>query len=141
MIFLECSSMLNDATVANPFLSYTWLDTRKLVNFVYLKVLFAKSKNELSILSSISFLHHKSLKNKTFSNVLEFRQQICHWNVLNVLGLLINNSSAIQFSNKFQLILCKNWGTSYKDCYSSNQSLVWSASPGEVLNQRIHFAF
>ena len=57
------------------------------MNFVYLKVLFAEPKNELSILSSISFfLHYKSEVNKIFKNVLEFRQQICHWNALIVLG-------------------------------------------------------
>ena len=54
--------------------------------FVYFKVLFAEPKNELGILSSISFLNYKSQKNNTFENVLEFRQETCHWNVLIVLG-------------------------------------------------------
>ena len=40
------------------------------VNFVYLKVLFAEPKNESSILSSISFLHYESQKNKIFGNFL-----------------------------------------------------------------------
>ena len=44
------------------------------MNFVYLKVLFAESKNELSILSSISFLHYESEKSEITENVLEFRQ-------------------------------------------------------------------
>ena len=42
------------------------------VNFVYLKVLLADPKNELRILSSISFLHYKSQKIeflKTLSNL------------------------------------------------------------------------
>ena len=56
------------------------------MNFVYLKILFAELKNELSILSSISSLHYESRKNQIFEHVLEFRQQICHWNVLVVLG-------------------------------------------------------
>ena len=47
------------------------------MNFVYLIVLFAERKNELSISSSISFLLYKSQKSKIFENVLEFRQQIC----------------------------------------------------------------
>ena len=34
----------------------------ELVNFAYLKDLFAKPKNELSILSSICFLHYESQK-------------------------------------------------------------------------------
>ena len=57
----------------------------ELGNFVYLKVLFAEPNYELRISSSISFLHHKSQKNKMLENILEFRQQICHWNVLIVL--------------------------------------------------------
>ena len=52
------------------------------MNFVYLKVLFGEPKNELSILSYISFLQCESQKNKIFEIVLEFRQQICHWNIL-----------------------------------------------------------
>ena len=56
------------------------------MNFIYLKFLFAEPKNELTILSSISFLHYESQKNKIFENVLRFRQQIFHWNVLIVLG-------------------------------------------------------
>ena len=55
------------------------------MNFVYLKGFFAEPKNELSILFSISFLHYESQKNKIFDNVLEFRKQICHCNVLIVL--------------------------------------------------------
>ena len=43
------------------------------MNFVYLKVLFAEPKNELSILSSISFLHYESQK-YFFENILEFRK-------------------------------------------------------------------
>ena len=46
------------------------------VNFVYLKV-FVEPKNELSILSSISFLYYESQKYKVFENVLEFGQHIC----------------------------------------------------------------
>ena len=46
------------------------------MNFVYLKILFAELKNELSILSSISSLHYESRKNQIFEHVLEFRQQI-----------------------------------------------------------------
>ena len=56
------------------------------MNVVYLKVLFAEPKNELSTLSSISLLHYESQKNKVFEKFLEFRQQICHWNVLIMLG-------------------------------------------------------
>ena len=51
-----------------------------------MKILFAEPKNELSTSSSISFSHYESQKNKIFENVLEFRQEVCHWNVLIVLG-------------------------------------------------------
>ena len=33
---------------------------------------------------------------------------------INRVGLLIKNPPAIQFSYKFEFILCKNWGISYK---------------------------
>ena len=52
----------------------------------WILILFAEQKNELSTLSSISFLHYESQKNKIFENVLEFRQEICHWTILIVLG-------------------------------------------------------
>ena len=115
------------------------------MNFVYLKVLFAERKNELSILSSISFLHYKSQKNKIFENVLEFRRQICHWNVLIVFLVLINNLLELQFFYTFEFILCKNCGTSSKDINQNSQllvvhSVVWTILPGIVLNQKIHFA-
>ena len=55
------------------------------VTFVYLKIIFAEPKKELSTLSSISFLDYESQKKIFFENVLEFRQ-ISHWNVLIVLG-------------------------------------------------------
>ena len=55
------------------------------MNFVYWKVLSAEPKNELSTLSSIFFLHYESQMYKQFENVSEFRQQICHWNLLIVL--------------------------------------------------------
>ena len=115
------------------------------MNFVYLKVLFAEPKNELSILSSISFSHYESQKNKIFENVFEFRQQICNENVINRVGVLINNPPAVQFSYKFEFILYKNWGSSNKDINQNSQlqvvhSVVWSVFPGIVLNQRIHFA-
>ena len=54
--------------------------------FAYFRVLFAEPKNEFGILSSISFLNYKSQKSNIFENVLEFRQETCHWNVLIVLG-------------------------------------------------------
>ena len=64
---------------------------------------------------------------------------------INRVGVLINNLPAIQFSYKFEFILCKNCGTSYKDINQNSQllvvhSVVWSVFPGIVLNQRIHFA-
>ena len=43
------------------------------MNFVYLHVLFDEPKNQLSILSSISFLYYESQKNKIFEKSLEFR--------------------------------------------------------------------
>ena len=46
------------------------------IKFVYLKILFAEPKNKSSFLSSISFLHWKSRKNKIFENALKFRHQI-----------------------------------------------------------------
>ena len=55
------------------------------MNFVYLKGFFAEPKNELSILSSISFLRQESQKNKIFENVSEFRQETSHYYVLIVL--------------------------------------------------------
>ena len=42
------------------------LSNSEKVSFVYLKVPFAEPKNKLSILSSISFLHYESQKNKIF---------------------------------------------------------------------------
>ena len=116
LTFLECSSMLNAAPVTNAFLSYTWLVffstswlhyyftgylitywwertpcvivvvTRKPSKKRGLKVLFAGTKNELSILSSISFLIYESQKSKILEEVLEFIQQVCHWNLLIELG-------------------------------------------------------
>ena len=71
---------------------------------------------------------------------MEFRQQICYWNVL----IVINNLPSVQFSYKFEFILCKNCGTSYKKINQNSQlsvvhSVVWSVFPGIVLNQRIYF--
>ena len=43
-----------------------------------------------------------------FENVLAFVQQIR-------LGVVMSNPPAIPFSYKFEFILCKYWGTSYKD--------------------------
>ena len=78
-------------------------------------------KNELSILSSISFSHYESQKNKIFENVFEFRQQICNENVIDRVGVLINNPPAVQFSYKFEFILYKNWGSSNKDINQNSQ--------------------
>ena len=63
---------------------------------------------------------------------------------INRVGVLINNLPAIQFSYKFEFILCKNCGTSYKDINQNSQllvdhSVVWRIFTGTVLNQRIHF--
>ena len=52
------------------------------VNFAYLKVLFVEPKNELSIFHFSFTLRIKKKKKKKNENVLEFRQQICLWNVL-----------------------------------------------------------
>ena len=74
------------------------------MNFVSSKVLFAKPKNKLRISFPIYITNHKKkLKNW---NVLEFRQQICLWNVLTVLGYWENEPPAIQFPDKFESILC-----------------------------------
>ena len=60
---------------------------------------------------------------------------------INHVGVLINNSPTLQFSYKFESILCKNWGTFYKDYQLLIvNSVVWNIFPGIVLNQRIHFA-
>ena len=64
---------------------------------------------------------------------------------ISLVGVLINNPPTIQFFYKFEFILCKNWGTSYKDINQNCQllvvhSVVWSVFVGIVLNQRIHFA-
>ena len=45
-------------------------------SILFIKVIFAEPKSKLSILSSISFSHYESQKNKIFENVLEFRQQL-----------------------------------------------------------------
>ena len=70
----------------------------ELVNFIYLKVLFSEPKNKLSILSSISLITKKNFGKK-------IRQQIC----INCVGVLINNPPSIEFSYKFEFILCKTW--------------------------------
>ena len=57
-----------------------------------------------------------------------------------VVGVLSNKPPAIQFHYKFEFILCKNWGTSYKDIKA--QLLVVDlvvVFPGTVFDQRIHF--
>ena len=64
---------------------------------------------------------------------------------VNRVGVLINNPPAFQFFYKFEFILCKNLVTSYKEINQNSQllvthSVVWSAFPAIVLNQRIHFA-
>ena len=134
-IFLECSSMLNAASVTNTFLSYTWL-SKCFFSAVFFYILTAflfyrlfdhvlmktyslcgcccdkKTFKETTICGVIAsewilfiwsfflpsqkmirvrflpfsfyVVNHK--KNKIFENVLEFRQPICHWNVLIVLG-------------------------------------------------------
>ena len=110
------------------------------MNFVYLKVFFAEPKNELNILLSNSFLHYRSQKNKEFLKTF--------WNLdkkFVIVGVLISNFPPIQFLYKFEFILCKNCGTSYKDINQSSHllvvhSVVWSFFSWMVLNQRIDFA-
>ena len=63
---------------------------------------------------------------------------------INHVGVLINSLPTIQFSYKFEFILCKNCWTSYKEINQNSQLLfvhavVWSVFPWTVLNQRIHF--
>ena len=97
------------------------------VNFLYLRDLFADPKNELSILTSISFLHYESQKNKIFENILEFREQVCHWNVLIVLGYwyitFLQSSFPINLSLFYVKIGEPLTKTSFKtlNCLSSTQ--------------------
>ena len=96
------------------------------MNFVYLKDLFNKSKNELSISSPIFFLHYESQKkkkkfSKTFCNLANtFAIEM----YINRVGVLINNVPAIQFSYKFEFVLCRNCGTSYQDINQKSQLLL-----------------
>ena len=101
----------------------------KWVLLVYLLVFFffAEPKNELSILSSISFLLYESQK-------IKFLKTFC--NLHNTFTIeMINNPPIIQFFYKFKFILCQNWGTSYKDINQNSQLfvvhlVVWSVFPG-----------
>ena len=57
---------------------------------------------------------------------------------------MINNTPAVQLSYKFEFILSKNRGTSYKSINFSQlivvHLVIWSVFPGIILNQKIHFA-
>ena len=107
-----------------------------------MKILFAEPKNELSTSSSISFSHYESQKNKIFENVLEFRQEVCHWNVLIVLGCwsitLLQSSFPINL-NSFYVIEEALTKTSKLSTVSRPISSL-KCFPGIFLNQRIYFA-
>ena len=111
------------------------------MNFVW-RNLFAEPKNELSTSSSISFSHYESQKNKIFENVLEFRQEVCHWNVLIVLGCwsitLLQSSFPINL-NSFYVIEEALTKTSKLSTVSRPISSL-RCFPGIFLNQRIYFA-
>ena len=67
------------------------------MNFVYLKVVFAEPKNELSILSSISFSHYESQKNIIFEKHFGIQTTILPMKCINRVGVLINNLPTIHF--------------------------------------------
>ena len=171
LTFLDWSSMLHAAHVTNAFLSYTgltkcffsdvfftsWLHfyfTGSLIMYwwkrtpcvaVYLKVLLSQKMNWVS---SISFLHSESKKIKFLKTFWNLDNKISSGMlivliVINRVGVLISNPPAIQFSFKFEFILCKNYLTSYQDIEPQLlvvHSAVWIVFPGIVLNQRIHIA-
>ena len=95
------------------------------------------------LLFSFYITNHKKKKKflKTFCNLANtFAIEM----YINRVGVLINNVPAIQFSYKFEFVLCRNCGTSYQDINQKSQlllvhSVVWSVFPRTVLNKRIHF--
>ena len=109
------------------------------MSFVYLKVLFVEPKNELSIFHFLFTL--RIIKKKKIENVLEFRQQICLWNVLIVwwgIGKYPSHCLPINLNSFYVKI-----GNLLQKHENSQllvvDSVVWIFS-WTVLNQRIHFA-
>ena len=87
----------------------------KRILFLY-RFFFAELKNDYSILSFVSFSYYES-KKKFFCFWKHFGIYTTNLPLkcINCVGMVVNNPPVIQLSYKFEFILCKNWGSSYKN--------------------------